>query len=44
MGDMEIIEALSPLILSFAAIVSIGFMAMIFAVVFAQLMYGLFEP
>lgn len=40
---MEIITALSPMIISFAVIASIGLMVMIFSVVFAQLMYGLFE-
>ena len=42
-GDMEIIAAVSILFVSFAVIASIVLMAMIFSVVMAQMMYGLFE-
>jgi hypothetical protein len=43
MGRMEIIALLSPFVLSFVVIAALGFMTMIFSIVFAQLLYGLFD-
>ncbi len=40
---MEIISPLSLILISFAVIASLGLMTMIFSIVFAQLMYGLFD-
>jgi hypothetical protein len=41
--DMEIIEQVSQLLIAFVVMGSLSFMTMIFAVLLAQLMYGLFE-
>ena len=43
MGDMEVIAPIADLLISFAVIASLTLMAMIFGVILAQLMYGLFE-
>lgn len=43
MGDMEITPAITELLVSFTVIVSLALMAMIFSVIFAQLMYSLFD-
>jgi hypothetical protein len=43
MGDMELIDPVSQVILSLVVVVSLVLMAMIFSIVIAQLMYSLFE-
>ena len=39
----EISPLLSPLIVSFAFIAALGLTVMVFSIVFAQMMYGLFD-